>query len=1066
MAPPHKNTPEQQQFIELWMTEFLQKKAAKELDNFWPKMQSAYLSEWPEETVLGLPVQEVNPDPNAEPSVPLTDEQRERLDKALGVRISQLHNLFFNAYTKIRNQRGGVGRSSILLAAQLFKARPKGRRRHQTLEVYQKVHKIKVQEALRKSEYDALNEASQCRDEDGEWIDDDDDKVKMKRVASARSTRMKVWRRVVQELWDSEDEKVQDKIREMAKREVLEPPKEEGVNGERSPEQYQMSIDEIPQVATMFLSEFHRMTGWMGVLVAGGPVPRAQGELGAKIVSFGVGPGALGFDKWHSNWKKAVTTPLFKFLRQAIPREVRLSRAIFTGEDDDTAKEPEEVDGEAAVNNPQKKKKKSKDVIAPCERTAPAVSTPTASATPEPAASGTPAPAASATPAPAASATPAPAASIKPARRPKSKNTPKVKASLTNAALPATSSADPSEVATVAFGPPAQMTAVELRVGADPSQASQMELEGGDLVTANFGSAGFSFDAGESGGGQFGTRDFAARDFGSADFGGADFGGANFELFESGFSAVDNGFSENGVSPSRSDFSSTNHSPSSFGMPSTLSGTQEIFTFPQAFGTAGLGTAPQQLVETGDFERAHTSLFGAGAGLLLFSAGQSSFTAGQSSFAVGKSAFGEGGSFGGGGSLFQLSQPRPTPRPRSTSSGSSSSSFSFERPGQYRSSYHFNSTGATGTSPTHTGRSLVVGAGSQTPVPTSTSSSPTSGAAAPGTPHLAPLPRLPPGPASTPKCLPSTPARSSPLARPPWQGPAANRSTTPPPPQSLPPRLRPSPTRNPSSPAPPTPPSPPVYPQSRPMANPPKKAAVKASPRTVAKKMAEVQGAKKVMGKKTAAARAASGSTASVGSKTKEAGESAVSGSTVAGSVVSGSAVSGSAVLGSTVSGSAASGSVAAGGQEQQHAEPVPMYTLTNNNAARLREERARDEAKKKEREAKKAENMRLHNPAGGHDLFITEGRRPARSVVAPKNRSAVISIVDKARALEAKAKAEDDALLKALEAGKKNTGKKRKADAGENVAPVSKRAKKVPDKLVAGNAGSMTTGTKRGSRR
>ncbi|KAJ6523895.1 hypothetical protein DFH09DRAFT_1419135 [Mycena vulgaris] len=719
MAPPHKNTPEQQQFIEFWMTEFLQMKAVKELDNFWLKMQSAYLSEWPEETVLGLRVQEVNPDPNAELS-------RERLDKALGVRISQLHNSFFNAYAKIRNQRGGVGQSSVSLAAQLFKARPKGRRRHQTLEVYQKVHKIKVQEALKKSEYDTLNEASQCRDEDGEWIDDDDDKVKMKRVASARSTRMKV----------------QDKIREMAKREVLEPPNEEGVNGERSPEQYQMSIDEIPQVATMFLSEFHRMTGWMGVLVTGGPVPRAQGELGAKIVSFGVGPGALGFDKWHSNWKKAVTTPLFKFLRQAISREVRLSRVIFTGEDDDTAKEPEEVDGEAAVNNAQKKKKKSKDVIAPRERTAPAASTPTASATPEPAASGTPAPA--------ASAMPAPAASIKPARRPKSKKTPKLKASLTKATLPATTSADPSEVATVAFGSPAQMTAVELRVAADPSQASQMELEGGDFVTTNFGSDGFSFDARESGGGQFGAADFVARDFDGADFGGADFGGAEFELFESGFSAADNGFSENGVSPSRSNFSSTNHSPSSFGMPSTLSGRQEVFTFPQAFGTAGLGTAPQQLVETGDFERAHTLLFGAGAGLSLFSAGQSSFTAGQSSFAAGKSAFGEGGSFGGGGSLFQPSQPRPTPRPRSTSSGSSSSSFSFERPGQYRSSYHFNSAGATGTSPTPTGRSLIVGAGSQTPVPTSTSSSPTSGAAAPGTPHFAPLPRLPPGPASTP----------------------------------------------------------------------------------------------------------------------------------------------------------------------------------------------------------------------------------------------------------------------------------------------------------------------------
>ncbi|KAJ6523787.1 hypothetical protein DFH09DRAFT_1329823 [Mycena vulgaris] len=971
MAPPRKNTPEQQQFIQLWMTEFLQKKAAKELDNFWPKMQSAYLSEWPEETELGLPVQEVNPDPNAEPSVPLTDEQRERLDEALGLRISRLHNSFFNAYAKIRNRRGGVGRSSVSLAAQLFKARPKSRRRHQTLEVYQKVHKGKVQEALKKSEYDTLNEASQCRDEDGGWIDDDDDKLKMSRVASARSTRMKVWRRVVQELWDAEDEEVKEKIREMAKKEILEPPKEVGVNGERSPEQYQMSIDEIPQVATMFLSEFHKMTGWMGVLVTGGPVPRAQGELGAKFVSFGEGPGALGFDK------------------QFIAREVRLSRAIFTGEDEDTVKEPEEVDGEAAVNNRQKKKKKSKDASAPLE------------ITPLPA-SVTPAPPSSVTPAPAATAPPAYVTSTKPPRRPKLNKTSKASASGPNVAPHAT-----TPPPTVALGPSTQMTDVELRVATDPLQASQTGLGGGDFATANFGNAGFSFDtgafaAGESNGGQFGSADFGAGDFGDADFGSAEFG-----PFDSEFSVVDNSFSETGISPSHSNFSPTSHT-SPFDTRSSSSSAQDVFTFPQAFGTAGLGTPPEQLVETDGFERARASLFGTGAGL-------SSFGAGQSLFATGQSVFGGGGSFGGGSSfggvsLFQPQQPRPTPRPRSTSSSSSTSTFSFERPGQYRSTYHLNSAAAMGTSPTPTGRSLVVGAGSQTPAPAGASSQ-TSGAPAPTTPRLVPVP------ASTPKRLSSTPARSSPLARPPLQGPAATRSTTPPPPQSLPPRLRPSPILATHG-------------------NPPKKATVKASPRTVAKKMAEVRGAKKVAVKKTVAARVASGS--------------AASGSTTAGSVAAGSA---------------AAGSAAAGGQEQQHAEPVLRYTSTNNNAARLREERARDEVKKKETAAKRAENRRLANPAGEHDLFITEGRRPARSVVAPKNRGAVISIVDKARALEAKAKAEDDALLKALEASKKGkgTGKKRKADAVENVAPVSKKAKKDLEKAAAG---STTTGTKRGIRK
>lgn len=32
----------------------------------------------------------------------------------------------------------------------------------------------------------------------------------------------------------------------------------------------------------MFLTEFQKMTGWVGVLVYAGPVPRMGGELGMK----------------------------------------------------------------------------------------------------------------------------------------------------------------------------------------------------------------------------------------------------------------------------------------------------------------------------------------------------------------------------------------------------------------------------------------------------------------------------------------------------------------------------------------------------------------------------------------------------------------------------------------------------------------------------------------------------------------------------------------------------------------------------------------------------------------
>jgi hypothetical protein len=58
---------------------------------------------------------------------------------------------------------------------------------------------------------------------------------------------MKVQRRVVQELWDKEDESVKGRIRELAKEEVVVPEatEMEEVDGkilERTPEEYQMWV--------------------------------------------------------------------------------------------------------------------------------------------------------------------------------------------------------------------------------------------------------------------------------------------------------------------------------------------------------------------------------------------------------------------------------------------------------------------------------------------------------------------------------------------------------------------------------------------------------------------------------------------------------------------------------------------------------------------------------------------------------------------------------------------------------------------------------------------------------
>ncbi|KAJ7657644.1 hypothetical protein DFH06DRAFT_1131426 [Mycena polygramma] len=358
MAPSGWGTPDQKLFFLLWMPEYMTKKAEKRLDEFWPKMRLAWYSEFAEEASLGYPVQEIHLDPNAPPVRRLTPEETAALSAAITARdkvsitrwnkmwtrltwtFKQLQNSFKNGYSKIKKQRGGVARSASSLAAVLFKSFPKRKRRLQVLEVYQKQNKAALKTALRDSEYDALNEAAQCRGDDGEWVDDEEDSIRVKRIAEARKQRMKVFRRVIQQMWELEPEEYQESIRALWRDQIPETTTtqetEDGTTTERSPEEYQLSLDESLSVAQMFCCEFGRMTGWVGALLFAGPVPRLGGEVGMKSYSFGLTPGGVSFENAHPSWKKSVAQPLFKFARQAMSRETRVSRALFPEEEVET----------------------------------------------------------------------------------------------------------------------------------------------------------------------------------------------------------------------------------------------------------------------------------------------------------------------------------------------------------------------------------------------------------------------------------------------------------------------------------------------------------------------------------------------------------------------------------------------------------------------------------------------------------------------------------------------------------------------------------------------------------
>ncbi|KAJ7101228.1 hypothetical protein B0H15DRAFT_796071 [Mycena belliarum] len=796
MAPASKFSPEQRDFLGLWLSEFLAKKANKKLDDFWPRMRAAWVNQWPVELDLGLPLQQI--DPIAGPPAPLTTDQKDALAYALGGKFMQLRNWFFNQFGKIRLQRGGVSRSTLSLAALLFKARPKGRRRHQVLEVYQKKYPEKVKGALRLSEYDSLNEATMCRDDEDQWIDDDDDEVKMKRVTETRSKRMKVLRRVVKECWELEPEEVRAAIREAAMNEKLPEPtvEEEGKVFERTAFEYQASIDESMAVAEMFLTEFHKMTGWMGVLVYGGGVPRLQGELGCKTVPFGALPNGLTFEKWHPNFKKSVTNPLFKFLRQAIPQEVRLKRAIY---DDDNE---EENDGAPTVTGGSPDADEASPTPAPAKKSKrkkkgaddSAASTPTKNA-------------------------PAQGAD-KPPRRPQKKRKP------------------------VPSGPTASRAGSVARVG-DVAVAAHLDEAAGfvspsdnvpcDYDDHNMYGGGYAADPTNSTTGSVLPRtDVDVHNF-LASTNIENFlpntDGANFLLQnDSALPFLPN--SNVGTFSDFNDFLLSNAGPPSFtgtGLdngtfastdwtlwPGTQNaGAGEGFSFPAPFTMDEPGTGPTAL----------------------------QFSEAPPQRAPDLSTIGGALEFASAPGIIQHppSRPRPTPRFAGAVSQEGSAHI-FGRPAQYR--------------PINEPQVQCSEA----------SSSPATAVA-----HSS---------LSTPKLLPSTPARSSPLSRPPLQAPLTPpRSSIPPASGALPPRLRPSPARGVSSVPRTVPPSPPVFPQSRPMANAPKLPKLVITLEEKAKRMEKARAAKKAGTKKVAVGARGSGEKGEGGTK-KAAGGAKASGVT------------------------------------------------------------------------------------------------------------------------------------------------------------------------------------------
>ncbi|KAJ7716377.1 hypothetical protein B0H16DRAFT_1741304 [Mycena metata] len=292
-------------------------------------MQRAWFTEYPEEPLLGLP--EVDEEGNAPD---LTPEEAQRLGEALENRMKRLDNWFRHHSKKVNivtaTQRG----AEDSLASLLFEKKEPRHRPLRAIERFQKMYPKEVDAALEQAGFYDTSEGDMSRDL---LSLDDDSPDDVKQRQSARMTlRTRVVRAVYSELSDEEkahiDELVEEEKKEFAERAKNKSPPELAPNGTsvRQPEQYQVAIDEAPEVLVKVHRAIQLKTGWFGMTILGGPNPRYGGGLSMKVVCFGETAVGNDFETAHAAFDDAVSKPFQAFLKRSFPLGVRRARALQT----------------------------------------------------------------------------------------------------------------------------------------------------------------------------------------------------------------------------------------------------------------------------------------------------------------------------------------------------------------------------------------------------------------------------------------------------------------------------------------------------------------------------------------------------------------------------------------------------------------------------------------------------------------------------------------------------------------------------------------------------------------
>ncbi|KAJ6478362.1 hypothetical protein C8R45DRAFT_1101765 [Mycena sanguinolenta] len=354
---PSKWNAEQQEFLLDQYHVFESAQRTNKLPDFWPKMEREFFKRWPEQDVLGIIVTE--DDGSAEDPTTMSREDAKRLGEAEKSRKKQLASWFNNQGQKIKRQRDTVAPSkSGSLAAKLFKQLSKKRRRLQEVEIFQKRNKRLIDDAVQAKLKKAKKNGDDSSDDDDSSSDDNDDSSssehsstssdddnndhsdsdkegatsKPKMDIKRRAKVMRVRRKIVQKLWKNATAAEKATVREIYTQQqahVVEDIFDKPI-GERTPEEIQSALDELPGIVAEFHAGIFAMTGWLGVTLLGGPTPEEGGAVTQKTYCSGTSPGGLTLAESIQDWDNVIRG-VGQWLKRCNPREMRKLRALNPG---------------------------------------------------------------------------------------------------------------------------------------------------------------------------------------------------------------------------------------------------------------------------------------------------------------------------------------------------------------------------------------------------------------------------------------------------------------------------------------------------------------------------------------------------------------------------------------------------------------------------------------------------------------------------------------------------------------------------------------------------------------